>query len=293
MFERWVYVCAMLTGGLAAVAFAMGGNLNSDQFMLWMLMSGGIVLAQWTVNRDPEQAKRIGLAMLLTGLNLCAYNAVKHHLNVVGFGAGPMLVAIDRAIFGTDPIRLLTWLPPLLPKQTYYYGWLAPIAATIAWVAAKHPNRNFLLPLYFTCWTVLGPMIHLMLPAAGPIFYARVGHGPDFLDVPMPEQSLNYSDWLWFGYQRGEQLMGSGISAMPSLHIMTSAWVVLALWNTRIRPLVLAWFALIYLLSIATGWHYAIDGIVSIACIAGAAALHRAYASGWRGNRVGRIQSPA
>lgn len=277
-----------MTIGLAVAAFALGGNLNADQFLLWMAMAGVLCSAYWFARKDKEGTKRMGLALALAGLNLSAYNAVKHHLNSFGFGADPLLAAWDRAIFGTDPIRLLEWLPEMLPRQTYYYGWLAVVALAIAYVAAKHEKRDFLLPLYFACWSIFGPMIHLLFPAGGPIFYERLGHGSDFADVSMPIQSINYSDWLWFGYQRGEQLMGSGISAMPSLHIMTSAWAVLALWKWR--AFMLPWFALIFLLSVATGWHYAVDGLVSIFVVAGSFALYRAYAFRLRGDRMGRLQ---
>ena len=57
---------------------------------------------------------------------------------------------------------------------------------------------------------------------------------------------------------------------MPSLHIATTAWMMIAIRAFAPRltvPMAMA-AILIFLLSIALGWHYAVDGIVG-----GAAAL--------------------
>jgi membrane-associated phospholipid phosphatase len=51
---------------------------------------------------------------------------------------------------------------------------------------------------------------------------------------------------------------------MPSLHIATTVWMVLAftMFARRWTWIVAAPGALIFLLSISLGWHYAVDGIV-------------------------------
>jgi membrane-associated phospholipid phosphatase len=79
------------------------------------------------------------------------------------------------------------------------------------------------------------------------------------------------SDYLWTIYN-GEQFgPGSGISAMPSLHIATTMWMIIAIRVHAPRwtwPMALLG-TLIFLLSISLGWHYAVDGIVGAAAAIG------------------------
>lgn len=73
---------------------------------------------------------------------------------------------------------------------------------------------------------------------------------------------------------------------MPSMHIATAAWVVLACWSLRSRlvvPAVIFGFFMFFC-SVALGWHYAVDGIVGAAGAVGCYALSRAYVN-WRVER--------
>ena len=70
-------------------------------------------------------------------------------------------------------------------------------------------------------------------------------------------------DYLWDIYAAKRFGAGSGISAMPSMHVAMSTWTVIAFRSFAPR---FAWVALtgwvvITALSIALGWHYACDGI--------------------------------
>ena len=51
---------------------------------------------------------------------------------------------------------------------------------------------------------------------------------------------------------------------MPSLHIATVAWIYLAFRGQRSRfaPLTALFALYLFALSVALGWHYAVDGIV-------------------------------
>jgi len=62
---------------------------------------------------------------------------------------------------------------------------------------------------------------------------------------------------------------------MPSLHIATTVWMILAIYVLARRwtaPMAILGF-LIFLLSISLGWHYAMDGIVGGAFAIGCYAL--------------------
>ena len=70
--------------------------------------------------------------------------------------------------------------------------------------------------------------------------------------------------YLWAIYSVQGFGGGAGISAMPSLHIATTAWIVMAIYIFARRWLapVAGAAILIFLLSISLGWHYAVDGVV-------------------------------
>ena len=70
------------------------------------------------------------------------------------------------------------------------------------------------------------------------------------------------SGYLWNFHVNQMPAVGAGISAMPSLHIATVAWIYLVFRSHRSKMAPLAGlFALyIFALSVALGWHYAVDG---------------------------------
>ena len=130
--------------------------------------------------------------------------------------------------------------------------------------APPSAQKSAAMPTYFLCWSVVGPLIHIMLPAAGPIFYMQMGYGDRFAALQNVSETREIAAYLWAIHAGDGFGPGSGISAMPSLHIATTAWMVLAARAFRPRlfvPTLLLGFA-IFLLSIALGWHYAMDGIV-------------------------------
>jgi membrane-associated phospholipid phosphatase len=69
---------------------------------------------------------------------------------------------------------------------------------------------------------------------------------------------------LWTSYAAHTQHIGSGISAMPSMHVATTAWIALALsslWPKLRVPCWIYWLV-IFVGSFALGWHYFLDGVV-------------------------------
>jgi hypothetical protein len=137
------------------------------------------------------------------------------------------------------------------------------------------PRKSAVMLTYFLLWSVIGPVIHILLPAAGPVFYARLGYGSEFAGIVVPAEMREMSSYLWTVYQGDQFGPGSGISAMPSLHIATTAWMILAcaaLVRRMLAPLA-GFGVVIFLLSISLGWHYAIDGIVGASAAVGCYAL--------------------
>lgn len=209
----------------------------------------------------------VAACMVLTGLNMIAFMWIKPLLNyLVPFRADPYLASIDRAIFGTDPWRLFGWLNNYPMAIFYHRAWFALMILTlltVLWRPASAEKTAVMLT-YFILWSIFGPVVHTLMPAAGPIFYARLGYGNAFSGLVSARETARLADYLWRTYSGARFGPAAGISAMPSLHIATTVWMVVAVaifarrWLVAIIPAA----TLIFILSISLGWHYAIDGLV-------------------------------
>jgi hypothetical protein len=210
----------------------------------------------------------IGVGITIAGLNMIAFMWMKPLLNwFVPFWADPMLARADRLLFlGHDPWVFLDWMNSIPAAIFYHRGWFAMMIITLLVVLSQPASarKSAVMMTYFLLWSVVGPVVHILMPAAGPVFYERLGYGDAFAGIRVPEEMTRMSDYLWNVYQGDQFGPGSGISAMPSLHIATTAWMIIAIyvlarrWTAPMAALGL----LIFLLSISLGWHYAADGIV-------------------------------
>lgn len=260
-----LHALAMLPWWMIAAAV-----LGSIYALFGMMLAGverplariGIFLTQ-----ERRSAALLTFCMFLAGLNMTTFMWVKPLLNyLVPFWADPLLADMDRALFlGHDPWVLLTWLNSTPAAIFYHRGWFALMIMTLLAVLAapRSPERSALMLTYFVLWSVVGPLVHTLLPAAGPVFYAQLGYGDRFAELRGVAETRELANYLWTIYSGRGFGPGSGISAMPSLHIATSAWMLIAVHVCARRwivPVGIAGF-LIFLLSISLGWHYAVDGI--------------------------------
>jgi hypothetical protein len=86
-------------------------------------------------------------------------------------------------------------------------------------------------------------------------------------NMSYPLLALEAQKHLWDWYQVAEVGTASGISSMPSMHVSIACLVVFACWRTHYVALKLfggVFFLVILLGSVHLGWHYAIDGYLSI-----------------------------
>ena len=141
---------------------------------------------------------------------------------------------------------------------------------------------QFLLSL-LVCWFVLGNLLAIALSSAGPCFIqllepANSSYQP--LMALLEQQNLalksaqffelwalNVQDLLWQAHtHRGTQL-GSGISAMPSMHVASAVLFALGAYqvNKRLGWVMWGYAALIQVGSVHLAWHYAVDGYVAAA----------------------------
>lgn len=132
-------------------------------------------------------------------------------------------------------------------------------------------RMRFLLSFLLT-WIVLGTFGAMAFSSMGPCFdpAAASGTGPfaplmAYLrqaseSVPIP--TLELQQMLWENYQNKGTAIGSGISAMPSMHVAIAILMALFGWgHSRAAGIALSIYALIVLIgSIHLAWHYALDG---------------------------------
>ena len=141
------------------------------------------------------------------------------------------------------------------------------------WRIGDHRIRWQFIATFFAAWILLGNVVATVFSSAGPCYFGRVtGLTDPFSDLMAYLDSVGAisrfpQEYLWSGYRTGKVLLGSGISAMPSLHIGMTVLLALAGWRTsRILGASLAAFAVAIMVgSVQLGWHYAVDGYAGAA----------------------------
>jgi hypothetical protein len=292
--ERWIGIGAGLTAGLGIAAYAllpvtrMTGAPSYDVALLWLTLVATVILChafRETVRMarrgeerplaallgriEPKQALVVGGGSLLLALNLAFFCTVKPQLGqLVPFTADPMLADLDHLLFfGHEPWRLLMWLDHPGLALVYHRGWFLWLAFVTYWVLKQPPGaeKDRLLIGYLLLWSVFGPLVHLAFPAAGPVFFNDLGFGDRFADLRQSPETRELTAYLWSAYVHRTLDPGAGISAMPSLHLATMFWALIAVRKTRWLPFGIAFTAYIFAASIVIGWHYAIDGLAGFA----------------------------
>ncbi|MNI64247.1 PAP2 superfamily protein [compost metagenome] len=84
--------------------------------------------------------------------------------------------------------------------------------------------------------------------------------------------AAEYQTYLWALHESGSAGFGSGISAFPSIHVglITLNALFLNGYSRRLGVVAFAYVAFIQISSVYLGWHYAIDGYVSMTVVVAA-----------------------
>lgn len=187
----------------------------------------------------------------------------------------PQLWRLDRlvhlglspSVFAWELVRG-TWLATA--TDLWYGAWVTTVLAMLSWVYLSPDlpaRRNFAFACSFL-WLV-GVWIYFAVPALGPCYAspdAFAGLAEEMPRAAAGQQALwsNYANLL---EGRRDGILRQfkpylGIAAFPSLHV--GAHWLFALWARRHARRLFVLFALATLLtflgSLATGWHYAVDG---------------------------------
>jgi hypothetical protein len=210
------------------------------------------------------------------------FTGVKSSVSVmVPFWADEMFFALDRAIhFGTDPWQLTDMLfgspAATIVMDRLYLLWMPYFYAVMVVAALRtddHLRAQYLAALVATVG-LLGMLGATLLASVGPPFYAHFLGADPYADLIAKRAEVgtiasSVQDYLLVCFQRPGGCIGGGIAAAPSMHVATSALSALFLYRVNRWAGYAAWtFAAIIMLgSVHTGWHYAVDGYISIVAV--------------------------
>jgi PAP2 superfamily len=230
-----------------------------------------------------------------------AFSAMKSAVPVFNaYSWDSTFIALDRQIHGDDPWRLLQPLVgyPIVTSVLagFYHLWLMLLYfGSFYFVLHKNPElRQRYFISYLLCWSVIGAGLAIAFSSVGPCFIEPIIGRNDFVplmnylktaDQQYPVLVLNVQDMLLARYQDADSSLGSGITAMPSMHVAHAFLFFLAARRISKRA---AWifgifFVIIMIGSVHLAYHYAVDGYVSIIVTAIIWKL-----SGWWASRYGR-----
>lgn len=221
----------------------------------------------------------IAVASTLLQAGFLFYKSAIPHL--VPFYADGFWAGLDQVIlFGWDgweiahaltPSALAAWFPFI-----YLTMWSAIAYAFPIFVAATDRDearaRRFVW-LFFLSWVVTGNILALVGSSVGPIFYDRLMATDRFAGMHASLDVIGFSQGSIAALQGrlwdGSTGMLSFISAFPSVHVAVAAIVALYIRERVrwVRPVGDAFFALILLISVYSGYHYLVDGLASLAIV--------------------------
>lgn len=218
------------------------------------------------------------VAMLVFG---GTFTVVKASIpSLVPFSWDQPFEEMDRWLHGgVAPWELLQ---PLLghPVITHainwaYNFWFYFLSLIWVWQAFRQSDNGLRLQFFLTLtlgWILLGNVAATWLSSAGPCYYGRIVGLPDPY-APLMSYLYSVSDthtiWalgaqeiLWTNYQMRDVMVGSGISAMPSMHVAIATLFALVCWRVRrwLGILMTIYAVIIMVGSVHLGWHYAVDG---------------------------------
>ena len=214
-----------------------------------------------------------------------AFTSIKGLIPIMNpFTWDATFAAWDRVLHGgRDPWAVMQPLfgyPAVTTAINFLYQcWLYLLYGVMVWQAFSTRDPRLRMQFFLTLvlmWALLGNLVATVFSSAGPVYFGRVTGLPDPFEPLMsylraasqvsPVWALEIQDWLWSAHVADNDQVGTGISAMPSIHVATAVLFALVGWRTsRALGILFAGYAVAVMVgSVHLAWHYALDGYVSI-----------------------------
>lgn len=195
----------------------------------------------------------------------------------------PTFIAWDRTLFfGHDAWQVLQPVlgHPLITAflAVLYHVWVLLIyvgTLVMLFYRPMAPARRHYLFGFFLIWTLIGGFLATVFASVGPCFMEPIKGDPHFAaqmaylraaNEQVPVMTLHVQDLLLSWYHAGNGGLGSGITAMPSMHVSmaTLFWLSVRRASPRAGKLFGAFVAAIWIASVHLAYHYAVDGLVAV-----------------------------
>jgi hypothetical protein len=176
---------------------------------------------------------------------------------------------LTSIIFGSDY--------SLIFINFFYNLWLIVVVAAIVWCGFIRDSLlriRYLIAMWLS-WVIAGNVLAVAFSSVGPCFVQRLNGETSFAplmamlhdanDRTGAIWALSAQDLLWRSYVSNGGLI-SGISAMPSLHVVFAVLLFLATrkLHKAIAAITFVFAAIILVGSVQLGWHYLVDGLAGI-----------------------------
>ena len=244
------------------------------------------------------------LAFATVGMLLVfsAYTTIKIMIpELVPFHADQWAAHVDVRLHGVVPWQ---WAHAVWPEawsnvllfiyaRFWFVYWIATPFYVVLWFRSELARQY--LWVFLLVFIICGNVLAVVFSSVGPIFHDHFIPGTTFEALEPSLRNLegaNFvlapANYLLGSYHNQDNAFGTGISAIPSMHV---AVVVLNAWlfsqvNRIAGTLAWAFALLIQFGSVYTGWHYAIDGYLSAIVVTAIwAGVQRVDRSAWSWNR--------
>jgi hypothetical protein len=143
--------------------------------------------------------------------------------------------------------------------------------------------RERILISFCLVWLINGGLFATLLSSVGPAFYHLQYPGNELYQPLMSLLKIQHQfleahdslvtlwalptqDALWEAYTANHTTLGSGISAMPSMHITIASLIAMSLFHYNRKLGIIGWcyVTIIEIGSVNLAWHYAVDGYAAL-----------------------------